>query len=275
MDARGITAALGGAWQGRYGLARCPVHGDRSPSLKVKDDPRKSDGIDLHCFTGCPWQHVKAELKELGLLDGCASFKCAPSCTLAPTDSRNRERALALWAEAVPLPGTLGEFHLVEHRSIRLSALGDLSHALRWLGGDINAIVALMTDAATAAPRGVQRIYVSANDGRNVKTDGGKNLKKMLGNAGVIRITADEDVLEGLAICEGVEDALTILQGGWAPIWAASSAGGIHKFPVLSGIEALTIFRDDDEAGLKAAEACAVRWHGAGREVHLAPHEGS
>jgi hypothetical protein len=33
MDAKGITAALRGKWQGRY-----PAHADRTPSLKINDD---------------------------------------------------------------------------------------------------------------------------------------------------------------------------------------------------------------------------------------------
>ena len=69
MDAKAITLALGGKWQGSYGLCRCPVHADGTPSLKVRDDPRKSDGIDLHCFGGCAWNEVKAEFIKLGLLE--------------------------------------------------------------------------------------------------------------------------------------------------------------------------------------------------------------
>ena len=144
-----------------------------------------------------------------------------------------------------------------------MSALGDLSHALRWLGGDLNAIVALMTEVATGLPCGAQRIFVSPNDGTKLR-------KWMLGNAGAIRLSLDQDVTLGLGICEGVEDALTALQGGWSPMWAAGSAGAIAKFPVLDGIEALTIFLNDNAVGIKAAEQCAMRWHGAGREVYLA-----
>jgi hypothetical protein len=38
----------------------------------------------------------------------------------------------------------------------------------------------------------------------------------------------------------------------------------------VSGIEALTIFQDEDEAGTKAATACAEVWAEAGREVRFA-----
>jgi hypothetical protein len=67
--ARRITNDLEGRWYGSYGLARCPAHDDRSPSLKIVDDKRKVDGIDLHCFASCGWRDVKAELRRQGLLD--------------------------------------------------------------------------------------------------------------------------------------------------------------------------------------------------------------
>ncbi|OWJ83196.1 virulence-associated protein E, partial [Haematobacter massiliensis] len=38
-EAQRITAALQGRWHGRYGLARCPAHGDRNPSLSLSDGP--------------------------------------------------------------------------------------------------------------------------------------------------------------------------------------------------------------------------------------------
>jgi hypothetical protein len=68
MDARAITKTLGGRWCGRYGLARCPSHDDRQPSLKITDNDRKSDGIDLHCFAGCDWRGIKSDLQRQGLL---------------------------------------------------------------------------------------------------------------------------------------------------------------------------------------------------------------
>ncbi len=70
MNARALTAALGGRWHGSYGMCACPSHQDgKEPALKVSDDPRKSDGIDVHCFAGCAWRDVKAVLRERGLIE--------------------------------------------------------------------------------------------------------------------------------------------------------------------------------------------------------------
>jgi hypothetical protein len=65
MDARSVTKALGGCWHGRYGMACCPVHDDRKPSLSIRDGERL---LIVNCFAGCDWQDVKAEFRYLGLL---------------------------------------------------------------------------------------------------------------------------------------------------------------------------------------------------------------
>jgi hypothetical protein len=116
MDARGITKALGGRWAGRYGLARCLVHSDREPSLKVSDDPRKNDGVDVHCFAGCDWRDVKAALARQNLLPEFKPSSRAP--LLPPLDELARDVAAAsndevdrvtlglkIWDAAGPLRG--------------------------------------------------------------------------------------------------------------------------------------------------------------------------
>jgi hypothetical protein len=53
------------------------------------------------------------------------------------------------------------------------------------------------------------------------------------------------------------------------PAWAAGSAGSMRRFPVLAGIETLTILVDNDQsgAGQDAARECSARWTAAGRDV--------
>jgi hypothetical protein len=50
----------------------------------------------------------------------------------------------------------------------------------------------------------------------------------------------------------------------------------VRNFPVLSGVETLTLLVDNDANGVgqEAAAECARRWSEAGREVtRLTPHE--
>ena len=40
-------------------------------------------------------------------------------------------------------------------------------------------------------------------------------------------------------------------------------------FPILGGIECLTLLAEHDDASARAVEACATRWSAAGREVFI------
>jgi putative DNA primase/helicase len=184
-----------------------------------------------------------------------------------PVPSRTMDLARAIWREAVAPSGTLAETYLAA-RGLALPPDAPLRFhpacprgAERW-----PAMLALMTDPATAQPCGVHRIFL-AHDGMG-KAPG--NAKMMAGNAGVIRLMPDDEVTTGLGIAEGIETALAVMQrAGWAPVWAATSAGAIRGFPVLPGIEALTVFADMDGPGLEAARACCRAWAAAGREARL------
>ena len=179
----------------------------------------------------------------------------------ADRDERARiAKAQGLWHEATSIRGSLGEQYFREHRHLDVAQL-EVSHALRWHGG-IRAVVALMTDPMSVAPLGIHRTFLGPN--------GAKLERKMLGPQGVVRLSADDAVTTGLGVTEGIEDGIAVMLSAWRPVWAAASAGGISKLPVLAGVQALTIFADADTAGLQAAETCRDRWRAAGREVVIA-----
>jgi hypothetical protein len=135
-----------------------------------------------------------------------------PSRDQSRSDSSdNLERAHKLWHEAVPLPGTLGERYFVQHRELAISELGSLNHALRY-HANIRAVVALMTDPATNQPSGIHRTFLNP-DGSNQKKPNGKNDRRMLGTVGIIRLSPDENVHEGLGLVEGIEDGLAVPRG--------------------------------------------------------------
>jgi len=70
------------------------------------------------------------------------------------------------------------------------------------------------------------------------------------------------------------------LKDKFAPVWARTeksgfalgSAGAIATFPVLPGVDALTILAETDDSGAnaRAARACGNRWAAAEREVIIA-----
>jgi putative DNA primase/helicase len=129
------------------------------------------------------------------------------------------------------------------------------------------AIVALVTDIITGEPVNLHRTWLRP-DGTG-KADVMKPrllLKGHRAHGGVIRLFPDDEVTTGLCLAEGLETALTAAHG-FTPVWATVSAGNLAEFPVLDGVESLTIAIDHDKAGLDAFNAVAARWLAAGREV--------
>ena len=181
---------------------------------------------------------------------------------------RKIELALNIWHQCQTTAGSPAETYL-HSRGLRLhpDMLVRFHPACpRGKAERLPAMVALMTDAVTCEPCGIHRTYLKPDGSGKADIE---PAKMMLGRAtsAVIRLSPDDAVTTGLGIVEGIENGLSILGFGWAPVWAALSAKGIRDFPVLNGIEALTIFADHDDAGLKAARACAGCWIDAGKGV--------
>ncbi|MEM7729063.1 MAG: toprim domain-containing protein [Pseudomonadota bacterium] len=199
-----------------------------------------------------------------------------------PQEDRDRERriesAAAIWRQSGAIEGTLAERYLAQRGLItpRRVLEGDALRFhpdLAYEGRQTPGMVALMSDPKTGEPCGVHRTFLD-EIGRPLVDESGDKIKRMLGTAGVVRLTPDEDVELGLGITEGIETGLAVLGLGWTPVWAALSAGAIRSFPRLSGIECLTIFADADEAGWKAGTEAGQRLASAGQEVRLrAPME--
>jgi putative DNA primase/helicase len=197
------------------------------------------------------------------------------------TDPAKAELAARLWREAVPAVGSPVARYLAG-RGLELPPAGLFSadpadhrnacplrfHPACPRGAErLPAMVALMTDPTSGEPCGVHRTFLLP-DGTG-KAPG--EAKMMLGGAGAVRLTPDAEVAQALGIAEGIETSLAIMQRGWSPVWATGSAPGIKRFPVLPGIECLTVFPDADDGGasLRAAQQCAERWHAAGVAVRF------
>ena len=70
----------------------------------------------------------------------------------------------------------------------------------------------------------------------------------------VIKLSADENVTHGLHLAEGLETALAAMQRhAWQPMWCTGSADALKGFPLLGGIECLTLASDHESPGLAAA----------------------
>ncbi len=230
-----------------------------------------SEAVLWHCHN-CGWQgHVWNE--------GQPEISRTSSPRAATGERPPDPRALELWSAAHPAHGTIVETYLA---SRRLTApAGD--EVLRFhprcpfkLDDDktvfLPSMIGLFRDIVTDKPVAIHRTAL-APDGSGKSDHPGFNgrPKWMLGPAGgcAIKIDADETVTMGLHIGEGIETCLSARQLGYRPVWALGSVGPIGKFPVLSGIEAITLLEEDDQSGAnaKAVAECAKRWLAAGKEV--------
>jgi hypothetical protein len=195
--------------------------------------------------------------------------------------------ALAIWAEASTDLGPLAISYLTRPRAeggrglvIPAGLAGRVLrfHGRHWWrpdGGDkpvqAPAIIGLYRDIRTDAPRAIWRRALTP-DGCALGPPRFRGPK-----AGcAIKLTADEYVEQGLTVGEGVETVLAAMMRGFAPAWALGDAGSVERFPVLPGVEAVTICVDNDAnaVGQKASATCFDRWRAAGREVWcLVPDE--
>jgi putative DNA primase/helicase len=267
---RELATALGGELVKSKGIVSVlcpgPGHSARDRSLSVTPSAMAPDGFIV--FSHSPrddWRTCRDYVR--GKLGRPVEYR-ASAAENSNTD--NSARAVALWNEAFDPRGTLVERYL-RCRGLELPA--DIAvrvvrfHANCPWGRDrapcmLTAFRLIQSDRLIA----VHRTLLSL--------DGKKIDRRMLGPVAgaAIKIDVDEDVELGLAVGEGFETCLAARQLGFRPVWALGSAGAIANFPILSGINALTIFAETDDTGAnaRAVRACGNRWAATDREVLVA-----
>jgi putative DNA primase/helicase len=122
------------------------------------------------------------------------------------------------------------------------------------------AMVAKFRDIRTGEFSAVSMTYINSEG----KKTGHKFVGKIEGAA--IMFEPFEDVATALCIGRGLESCLAARQLGLRPVWALATNAEVAAFPVLGGVDQLTIILES-EADVEAAEICAARWYEAGREV--------
>jgi putative DNA primase/helicase len=281
---------------GQTHLGRCPFHLERTPSFHVYIDHYHCFGCGAHgdLFTfvmetegvGFPEavEMVAAMAGAPTELENTTPLG-VPSDGRKPTDDEVRKQlaklrlALETWDESIDLAATLGLAHLTRPRAQggrgldvpeRVSGRVLRFHPRcpwRNEAGElvrVPAPIGLYRDIHTDEPRAIWRRPLTA-DGR--KDGDAKAFGPKSGCA--IKVTAHEEVAESLHIGEGPETVLAGAMLGFVPAWALGDSNNLKKFPVLSGIEALSIFVDHDANGIgrQAAAECSARWTAAGRDV--------
>ena len=195
--------------------------------------------------------------------------------------AENRERALKIWDECVPIATGNAMVHTYfRARCLSLDPLPDLDAVMRWHShcpfGPRNTepcIVSLFSDAVTDQPTAIHRTcIVSASAGKSER----KAFGPFLGSAIKLWPLSRSTIL---AVGEGIETVLAAVElgVGSSPAWAATVAGNLGRLPVIRGVERLTILADNDERkmGEQAARKLRRRWLDRGRAVAVKiPTEG-
>lgn len=269
---RSMAVALGGDVVGRSILCPGPGHSPRDRSLSVSLAPANPDGFIVHSHAGDDWRPCRDHvLHRLGRTARIEPMKreCNVSVT-APRSDNNM--AKALWREAVEPRGTLAQRYLEDRR--RLELFEDVAnrvvrfHPSCPFGPGVRHPCMLLAFRSIVGDE-LQAIHRTALDAEAKKID-----RKMLGPVAgaAIKIDADQDVEQGLAIGEGFETCLAGRMLGFRPVWALGSAGTIATFPVLAGIDALTLLAETDDRGANASaiKTCGTRWVAEQREVIVA-----
>jgi hypothetical protein len=199
-----------------------------------------------------------------------------PSSTCS--DPTRCNKAQWLWSRRRPIAGTPAEIYLRCARDYG----GPLPQTLAFLpacGGHPPAMIAAFGLAAEIEP-GVISISASevagvhltrvASDG--LSKAGTETDKIMLGAPlGSPIVLAPPNDLGGLAITEGIEDALSVHEATGLGAWAAGAASFLPALAaaIPSWIECVTIVVDDDDAGRSNSDVLATILEERGFQVRL------
>lgn len=268
-DARTITMTLGGTWRASYGSCPCPVcQPERRPDQRALSVTEAGGKLLLHCHkAGCDFRNIAA---AAGIAPGAvsrpdpAALAAQEAARKAETEKRERQ-ARAIWAETVPIGGTLAEDYL-QRRGITcalpetLRFHPDLWHAsaTRW-----PALVALVEGGNGF---GIHRTYLSRDGAGKAPVE---PAKAMLGtcSGGAVRLSSFPGPL---VVCEGIETGLSLICG-WleepATVLAALSTSGMCNLRLPRQPGHLTVGVDGDKAGRDAAETLCERAYFAGWRV--------
>jgi hypothetical protein len=193
-------------------------------------------------------------------------------------ERRQHEKAAWLWSHRLPIPGTPAELYLRRARAYS----GPIPRTLAFLPAakpeHHPAMIAAFgvcrepEPGVIGEPRNVNSVHLTL-----LKPDGSGKAncnpnKLIIGRplARSIAVAPPNDLL-GLAITEGIEDALTAHEATGLGAWAAGSATYVPALAdaVPEYIEAVTIFVHADKAGRHGARKLAEALVHRGIEVRL------
>ncbi|WP_436637636.1 DUF7146 domain-containing protein [Microbaculum sp. FT89] len=268
MTLEQLASALGGDLNGRWINIPGPGHSKTDRSLGFSLEKAAPAGIRTHSFAGDDEERCREHI--LGLLEGKPSVQFFNGTAPETDEQRERKKvsALDIWHQSTAQQGTQVETYL-RARGCPLSQHHIEADAIRFHPAcpfgtlRVPAMIGLMRNPETNQPTGIHRTALR-DDGRGKRNmPDGSSPKRMLGIAkgAVVKLQIEAP---RMGIAEGIETALSASLLFDQPVWAALSTNGIRNFPLLKPLQFLSIFADNDEAGLAASKECARRYALAG-----------
>jgi phage/plasmid primase-like uncharacterized protein len=198
----------------------------------------------------------------------------APTSAKPKTDEEyeraQHRKAAWLWQQRQPIFGSIAETYLCSRRGITCPLPATLGYLAPTKPGHHPALIAAFDLAEeiepgrlATTPR-VEAVHLTLlrPDGSG-KADVDPNKIMVGGSLRLPIVLAPLNDLFGLAICEGIENGLTVHQATDLGVWCAASAS--HMPALAAAIprdaEAITIYADDDKAGRKGALDLAEALH--------------
>lgn len=265
MNARELTAILGGRWCGSYGLARCPAHDDENPSLSIGDGEK---AVLLKCFAGCEFQSIRSAIdaRRAGAVSPAVSERSNDTAMTARASDEERMAAAR---------DILGRSHRDDEAlSVYLRARGITLQpppSLRFQSALLHTPTNLYLPAMVAAVQrstdevvAIHRTFLTADLTRKAGVQSPKMALGPLGD-GAVHLGSSGDAL-GLA--EGIETALSAMQLSGVPCWAVLGSR-FHSVALPHEVREVHVFADNGAPGRVAAEKAAHRFTKEGRRVLL------
>jgi hypothetical protein len=271
MSPRSLAAALGGTYRNGWFNIPGPGHSAKDASLGFRFDKTAPHGIVVKSFAGDDTPKCLSYVLDLLAAVEAGTIEVASRAEYQTARVQERiASGLAIWKEGIAPQGTLVESYL-QARGCELSAV--TTDDLRFhphcpfAGYRFPAMLALLRDVITGEATGVHRTALRDDGLAKREMPGGIPAKMMLGRGKGSAVMLQHGT-PIMGVAEGVETALAAHLIFGVPVWAALSAAGAGKFPVIN-VKRLTIFTDHDDAGLTAGVECARRYKEAGIEVEV------
>ncbi|MEK7220973.1 MAG: toprim domain-containing protein, partial [candidate division NC10 bacterium] len=270
----------------------CPVHGGKDGFRLFKDAREAGGGICNTCNNGGAMGHGFDVLRwvngwdfsrALAEVAGClgidkqsgraANVKPPTRDGTAPGARRDdaggetsdgRMKYLnALWKEAAPDPGRIADY--LRHRGLSGQAPEGLRYhpALPYYedgkeGGVFPAMLARV-QALEGEVVAIHRTYLDPAGPGKAPLSSPKKLTPAVRDGATrgaaIRLA---EAAQTLALAEGIETALAVLEATGTPAWATVSAGGMEAVELPSGVRRVEIWADHDQSG-RGQQAAEVR----------------